>query len=237
MVRRILAGMLLMGMTGVAAGQGMQAATVSVATLQVPAKAREHFERARKALIAGKTDEYEREIANALEVDRNFAEAYVLRGSQEVVRRDFQAALTDSYMAERLDRGAVCAKTVQASALNGMRRFSDAWAVLQTMGRAEGETWEAKYERARAAVGMGSAEAALHWSAEAFEVVPVESLDSARVLRGDALQMAGRYREAAGVWREYLASPRAQPYREQVLAALAQVERRVAAEEVAVLKQ
>jgi hypothetical protein len=45
--------------------------------------------------------------------------------------------------------------------------------------------------------------------------------------------MAGRYAEAAVIWREYLASPRPQVYHLQVLAALAKAERLSAVQEVA----
>jgi tetratricopeptide (TPR) repeat protein len=226
-------GVVLVGMTGAAAAQLEPSKTVSVATLQVPAEARTHFERARQAALGGRIDDYEREIAKTLEIDRNFAEAYVLRGSQEVLQRNYEAALTDSYLAEKLDRGAGCAKLVRASALNGMRRFAEALAVLDTMETVAGRTWEAGYERTRAVVGVGDAAAALRWSAVTLAGAPVGSLDSATVLRGDALDMAGRYAEATVVWREYLASPRKQVYRVQVLAALAKSERLAATEEVA----
>jgi tetratricopeptide (TPR) repeat protein len=226
-------GVVLVGMTGVATAQLEPSRTVSVATLQVPPEARAHFERARQAAKAGRVDEYEREIAKTLELDRSFAEAYVLRGSQEVLQRQFEAALTDSYLAEKLDRGAACAKLVRASALNGMRRFAEALAVLDGIDTALSQTWEAAYERTRAVVGVGDTAAALRWSAETLAGAPVEALDSARVLRGDALDMAGRYAEAAVMWREYLASPRKQRYRVEVLAALENSERLAATQEVA----
>jgi hypothetical protein len=82
-------------------------------------------------------------------------------------------------------------------------------------------------------VGVGDTAAALRWSAETLAGAPVEALDSARVLRGDALDMAGRYAEAAVMWREYLASPRKQRYRVEVLAALENSERLAATQEVA----
>jgi tetratricopeptide (TPR) repeat protein len=237
-MRKTLAiGLVLIGMTSVACGQSEPSATVSIATLRVPAEARAHFERAQKAAVAGRTDEYEREIRRALELDRDFAEAYVLRGSQEVLRRDFQAALTDSYVAERLDRGVVFVRLVRASALNGLRRFSEALGVLDLVNQRESHTWEFAFEKTRAFVGLGDAAAALRWSAETLAGAPADSLDSARVLRGDALDLAGRYGEAAVAWREYLASPRVQVYRSQVLAALAKAERLSATQEVAGLRR
>ena len=226
-------GLVLLGVTSGARGQSEPARTVSIATLRVPAEAREHYERARQAVLAGRTDEYEREIARALALDRDFAEAYVLRGLQEVSRKDNEAALTDSYMAERLDRGVGYAKIVRASALNGLRRFSEARTVLEQMNPAEGGIWEANYERARAAVGMGDAAAALRWSGQALAAAPIDSVDDAMVLRGDALELAGRFREALEVWRQYLASPRKQRYREAVLAALARAERMSGTQEIA----
>ncbi len=233
MGKTLIVGMMLLCASSGAIAQQMALGTVSVATLQVPAEARAHFERAQRAAIAGRTEVYEREIARTLELDRSFAEAYVLRATQEVVRRDFQAALTDVYLAQQLDRGVGCAKLVRASALNGLRRYSEAVAVLDSMSTIEGRTWNATFERTRAVVGLGDAAAAMRWSAETLAGAPLESLDSARVLRGDALDLAGRYAEAAVVWREYLASPRNQVYRIQVLAALARADRLSAQQEVA----
>jgi tetratricopeptide (TPR) repeat protein len=220
-------------MASASRAQGVLATTVSVATLQVPGEARAHLDRARKAAISGRTDEYEVEMAKALELDRNFAEAYVLRGSQEVLRRNFQAALTDSYLAERLDPGVICARLVRASALNGMRRYDEALAVLDALPAHEAKLWEAAFERTRAVVGLGDAAASLRWSEETLAGAPADSVDAARVLRGDALELAGRYLESVAVWREYLASPRKQVYRVQVLAALAKAERLSEGQEVA----
>ena len=236
MRKMLFVGVILTGSLSVSAAQREFSHTVSVATLRVPAEARVHFERARQARLGGQTDRFDREIAKTLELDRSFAEAYVLRGSEEVEQRQYEAALTDSFLAEGLDRGAKCTKIVRVGALNGLRRFAEAWGVLEGMNAAEGQTWEAKYERTRAAVGLGDAAGALRWSAETLDVVPLASLDSARVLRGDALQMAGRYGEAAAMWQEYLASPRGQRYRAQVLTALARAERLAALQQVAALR-
>jgi tetratricopeptide (TPR) repeat protein len=228
------AGLLEVGTAVPAFAQVQSAQTVSVATLQVPQKAREHLERARQAVREGREDDYEREIAKALELDRTFAEAYLLRGAEEAKRRSYQAALTDSCLAERLDRGLVWARLLQASALNSLRQCDKAWDTLDKLEHSTaGQMWEMKFERARAAVGRGDAEGALRWSAETLAIVPLESLDSALVLRGDALNMAGRSKEAVNAWRDYLASPRKQVYREQVLAAIVRTEQMRQGQEIA----
>jgi hypothetical protein len=97
-------GLLWAGVVGMAAGQSIEMRpvqrllpgalpTVSVATLQVPAKAWTHFERARDAMQANRTEEFERETAKALEVAPNFAAVYLLRAIQEVSGPQFDAAI------------------------------------------------------------------------------------------------------------------------------------------------
>ena len=54
MGKRIMAGMLLMGMLGLARGQREPVTTVSVATLRVSVEARTHFDLARRAAVAGR---------------------------------------------------------------------------------------------------------------------------------------------------------------------------------------
>jgi hypothetical protein len=102
---------------------------------------------------------------------------------------------------------------------------------------AEGQLWSATYEKTRAAVGLGDVAASLRWSAETMALAPVDLLDEAKILRGDALELASRYDEAALIWRDYLASPRPQVYRAQVLVALARAESASRRQEVAGLRR
>lgn len=169
----------------------------------------------------GHVDDFDRAMLKVLAIDPHFGEAYLLRAAQENTERHYEAALTDTFLAEHLDPGLTWAKVVRAGALNSLHRFADAWAVLETLDWAEAQTWEAKYERTRTALGRGDLPGSLRWSAETLKAAPSFELDSALVLRGNALQQAGRYAEAIPFWREYLASPRRQVYRQQVLAKLA----------------
>ena len=227
--------MCLGSLPGICAGQEGFSTTVSVATLLVPVKARTELGRAERAVMAGRLDEVDRDLAKALQLDRNFGEAYVLRGAREIEQRNFTAALADAYMAERLDRGLGWALVVQASALNGLRRFHESWTVLQRLQQPESNCWQAQFERTRAAVGTGDVISALSSSAQIMTIVPLASLDNATILRGDALEIAGRDAEAVATWKTYLASPRTQRYREQVQATIAKVVQRMDAQEVAIL--
>jgi hypothetical protein len=76
------------GLVGMAAGQSIEMRqverllpgalpTVSAATLRIPEKAWTHFERARDAMQADRTEEFERETARALEAAPNFAAVYL----------------------------------------------------------------------------------------------------------------------------------------------------------------
>ena len=99
--------------------------------------------------------------------------AYVLRASQEVLRKDYQAALTDSYLAERLDRGSglpyacpgKCAEWLEEGLARPLPRStrrahaSHKRGKLSTSGR--GLRW-----------GVGDKAAALQWSAETLAGAP-----------------------------------------------------------------
>jgi tetratricopeptide (TPR) repeat protein len=205
-------------------------ATVSVTTLQVPEQAWKHFESARRLALKHKAAESERESAKALAIAPRFAAAHLLQASQELALRQFEAAVSDAAAARASEPGALWSGIILAGAYNGMHRFHDALNVLDTVEGAEAESWQAKYEHARAAVGVGDADEALSWSEEAISLAPRSFLD-AMLVRANALMLAHRWIEAADQLNVYLATPAPQPHREEASRALASATRRIRAEE------
>ncbi len=202
------------------------AATVSVAMLRVPVKARQHFEKARAAAVAGRNVEYERELAAALTIDPRFAEAYVLRASRKVILKQYEASIEDALTAQRVDPGIFWATIVHAEACNGLRRFDEAFALLDGLKPTEMGTWQAKYEMTRAVLGLGDAVAALQWSKLALAAVPPSAMPNTTLLRANAFQMAGRWPEAVEQFDQYLALPGPQPLRVQVAAVRERISKR-----------
>jgi tetratricopeptide (TPR) repeat protein len=227
------------GLVGLAAGQSVEMRpvqhllpgalpTVSVATLRMPEKAWTHFERARDAMQANRTEEFERETAKALEVAPNFAAVYLLRAIHEVSGHQFDTAIADVEQAQRAEPGVAWAGVILAGAYNGAHRWADAVVVLENLQGAEADTWQAGYERARAAIGRRDAEGALHWSEQAVAMAPANYAE-VHLLRAHALSLAGRWPAAIAEMETYLAT--AQPHRAEVLAMLEQARRLVPADD------
>jgi tetratricopeptide (TPR) repeat protein len=206
--------------------------TVSVASLRVPEKAREHFERARKALIDGADGDFEREITKALAMEPNFAEAWLIRSVHDVKVHQYDDALTHALEAQRIDPTLRGITIVRASACNGLHRFTEAESLLKSLPPAEAATWTAHYERSRALIGLGKTDEALEASALTLQSVPEDWLDNARLLRANALQLAHRYQEAMIQLQAYLDSPRPQPLRTRVLEVMQSDRQNLTQEEV-----
>jgi tetratricopeptide (TPR) repeat protein len=191
--------------------------TVSVASLRVPEKAREHLERARKAILDGSDSDFEREIAKALALEPNYAEAWLLRAVHDVKIHLYDQALTHALEAHRIDPTLRGIAVVRASACNGLHRFDEAEALIKSLTSAEAATWTAHYELTRALIGLAKTDEALEASALTLQSVPEGWLDNAHLLRANALQLAHRYQEAIIQLQAYLDSPRPQPLRARVL--------------------
>jgi len=197
-----------------------------VASLRIPQKAWAHFEKAKNAAERNRPAEAERESAKALEIAPRFAEVYLFRAMQQMRGHDFQAAMASAEAARQADPGGMWTNVVLAGAYNGMQRYVEARAALNTARQAEADTWQAKYEQARAEIGLGHVEEALRLSAEALDSAP-ETFADARLVRGNALLIAGRWGEAAAQMHLYLKSTAPQSHRAEVEQVLAQTEARM----------
>jgi tetratricopeptide (TPR) repeat protein len=198
---------------GAAAGQGTERVaaplgmlpTVSVASLRIPEKAWTHYERAQDALQANHLEEYERETAKALQIAPKFAAVYLLRATHELRVHHCDVAIADVLAAQRIEPGAAWSGVLLASAYNGTRRFDDAAVILKNLVGAEADTWQAKYEWTRAAIGRGDVEGALHWSEMALDMAP-EGCAEVHLLRANALNLAQRWPAAIAELQTYLDS-------------------------------
>jgi len=206
------------------------AATVSIATLQVPEQAWKHFEKARVLAIKHKPAESEQESAKALAIAPRFAAAHLLLASQELLLRQFDDVVANVVAARTTDPDAPWAAVLLAGAYNGMRRFKEALAALDDVSGAEAESWQTKYERARAATGLGDVEEALRWSEETLSIAPRDVID-AILVRANALMLAHRWSEAADQLSAYLATPAPLAHKDEALRALAVSTSRLHAEE------
>lgn len=218
----------LAGTAGIAAGQSVAMGmvprmlpgalpTVSVTTLRIPEKAWTHFERALEAMQAKRMEEYERETAKALAIAPAFAELYLLRAIHEVSEHQFDAAIADVEQARRAEPGVSWAGVILASAYNGEHRWADAVVILDNLHGAEADTWQARYERTRSAIGGRDVEGALHWSEQVVLMAPANFAE-VHLLRANALSLARRWPAAITEMETYLDAEQPQPHRAEVQA-------------------
>jgi len=179
--------------------------TVSVAGLRIPEKAWEHYARAREATETHNEQQFERETEAALAIEPNFAALYVLRAAHKIHTGHLREGLDDALTARQIEPGVAWSGVALATAYNGLHRYHDAFLILNATRSPESTTWQAAYERSRAAIGLSDAEEALHWSAITLKIAP-DRCREAHILRGNALMLAERLPEAARELRLYLAA-------------------------------
>jgi tetratricopeptide (TPR) repeat protein len=200
-------------------------ATVSVATLRVPDKAWKHFSKAKAASEHNRPEESGREIAQAIAIAPDFAQAYLLRADLQIKAHAFAAAIDSVAEARRVEPEIPLAGIVLAGAYNGLAQYAEAIAVLEHIHGWEAQSWQASYERARAATGTRDTDAALYWSARCLELAPRNFVD-VHLVRANALMAAREWSEAELQLQTYLNSPGDLLHREQVSTALIAVRER-----------
>jgi tetratricopeptide (TPR) repeat protein len=204
-------------------------ATISVATLRIPASAWKHFEKARLLAVKHRPAESEKESAKALAIAPTFAAAHILQASQQLALKDYTGAIANVDAARKSEPDAQWSGLILAGAYNSLHRYGDAMDVILGLDGSEAESWQAKYEHARAAIGLGDVDEALKWSSEAYETAPRDFTD-AILMRANALMLAKHWAEASDKLYAYLAKPGSQPHREDAQTALDRVTQRMKAE-------
>lgn len=197
-------------------------ATVSVAALRIPEEAWKHFNKAKDALEHNRLADYERESLKAIAIAPRFADAFLLRATQQIRQHSYDAAIASVQAAQNAEPGVKWAAIILAGAYNGMERYADARVVLANLRGQEAESWQAKYELARLETGQRNIEAALHWSDAALQAAP-PSFSEVHLVRSNSLIVAQRWSEAAAQLEIYLATPGPQSHRSEALASLESV--------------
>jgi len=150
-------------------------------------------------------DIYDREAIHALAAQPGLAQAYLTCASEDIRNGDYESAIRKVVNARVLDPAIPNASTIVAEALNGLRRYEDAYLLLRALRGPEALSWQAIYERARAEVGIGNLRGADLWSLRAVATAP-SSFPRAHLVRGEALMIAERWQEARAELDLYIRS-------------------------------
>lgn len=136
-------------------------ATVSVASMKVPGKARKEFEKAQKAFYDNKLEEAKERVEKAISAYPYYAEALTLRGILKVDDNKYEEGEADLQNAIKFDPNYGMAYIAMGAALNQVAKFEDALRSLQRGVAISPDSWQGHFEMAKAFLGKGDFAAAL----------------------------------------------------------------------------
>jgi hypothetical protein len=195
--------------------QSVPAAPAPVLTMQLPLAAAPEdtppfnkraaalYRRGADALRKGKNACAERDAQHAARLAPGFADAWALAATASLARRDFGAAEQQAATAVRLDPGMQTGWILLATARNHSGQYAAAQRALDHVEFAGEEPWQADYQRARAAAGLGEGPEVLAFSNRAALTAPA-GFAPLHLLRASALAGQKQYRDAAEELALYL---------------------------------
>src|SRR4051812_30943320 len=145
----------------VAASRAGNRATVSVAQMQVPEKARKLLEKAQSCLDKRKLQEADTYVSQALEVYPDFAEALTMRGLMLLDGQRLDDAAASLEKSTRADRSYAMGYIVLGAVYNMQSKFDDAIRVLDRGLTLMPQSWQGTFELGKAELGKGHYEAAI----------------------------------------------------------------------------
>ncbi len=200
--------------TGGAAAQAAANVPAPILTLQLPplqgegsprtnAGAAAAFQRGVRALHRGKGARAEHEARRALRLNPDFAEAWSLAATASLAQRNFGKAAQQAATAARLSPADATPWILLATAENHRGQYADAEGALEHVQFNGDEPWQADFQEARAAAGMGRGAEVLTWTDRAALAAPA-SFAPLHLLRASALAARGQYQIASDELEQYL---------------------------------
>ncbi len=186
---------------GAEAGDG--GATVSVAQLRVPSKARDAYRKAQKAVEKQKYDEAEKQVNKALEIFPRYANALTLRALLHMDAQRLPDAVNDLQAAIQADPNYPLAYIVMGAAMNESSQFDDAIRTLQQGVRLNPASWQGYFEMGKAFVGKGDFPTALRNLERAEQMAP-NNYAPLHLVKAHALLGMKSYDDAMAELEKYL---------------------------------
>lgn len=205
--------------TQVAASRAGNRATVSVAQMRVPEKARKLLEKAQAALDKRKLEEADRYVGAALDVYPDFAEALTMRGLMDLDAKHLDDAAVNLEKAIQADRSYAMGFIVLGAVYNMQSRFDDAIRVLDRGLTLMPQSWQGMFELGKAELGKGNYEAAIRRLNKASDLATVK-YPPLHLAKAHALLGMKNFSEASSELEAYLEqdpkSPNAAAVRESL---------------------
>jgi len=124
-------------------------ATVSVAELQIPSKARKALDKARHALRDNKLDEADHYIAKALLAYPRYCQALTLRATLALRKKSYEQALADAEKAVEYDPNDNLAYIVLGDSYISLNRLDDALRAIDRSTEIKPTAWQGYYEKGK----------------------------------------------------------------------------------------
>ncbi len=182
---------------------GSNRATVSVAQMKIPEKARKAFLKGREAFGKGKLDEARAEAETALKIAPDYADGLTLRALLSLNAGQYETGRADLERAVECDPNDGMAFVVLGSAYNALHRPDDALRVLERGASLVPDSWQVYFERARALVSKHAFGDALPELEKARQFAP-RDFPTMHLVKANALLGLKQYPEAQAELQAYL---------------------------------
>jgi len=149
-------------------------ATVSVAEMRIPDKARKEYEKAEQAFAKQKLDEARARCAKALALVPTYSRALTLSALFDLSDNKLEDAAQKAEQAIKSDVGYGMGYVVLASIYNSLKRYDDAARTLEHGIPLAANLWQAHFEMAKALLGKGDFQRALASADLALRSAPAE---------------------------------------------------------------
>ena len=178
-------------------------ATVSVAEMRVPDKARKEFDKAQEAFNKHKLDDARSRCAKALAIAPTYSRALTLSALLDLSDNKLEDSLQKAEQAVKSDYGYGLGYVVLASIYNSLQRYDDAAKSLDRGIPLVPNSWQAQFEMAKALLGKGDYQRALASADRALQMSPQEYAPI-HLVRAHALLGLKSYQDAMAELEKYI---------------------------------
>jgi tetratricopeptide (TPR) repeat protein len=158
--------------SGPVAEPGSASATVSVAEMRIPEKAKKEFQKAQEAFAKHKLDEAREHCTKSLAVAPTYSRALALSALLNLSENKLEEAIKDGEQAIKSDYGYGMGYVVLAATYNAAKRYDDAVRTLEHGTSLTPNSWQAHFEMAKALLGKGEYQRALASADRAGQIAP-----------------------------------------------------------------
>ena len=178
-------------------------ATVSVAEMRVPDKARKEYEKAQEAFGKHKIDDARAHCAKSLAIAPTYSRALVLSALLDMSDNKLEDAMHKAEQAVKSDYGYGLGYVVLASIYNSLERYDDSIRTLERGIPLIPNSWQAHFEMSKSLLGKGDYQHALASADRALQMAPQEYAPI-HLVRAHALLGLKSYRDAMAELEKYL---------------------------------